>query len=1631
MGILASHRFGTPRSLRLWWKTPGFDRRRYARLQLEVLEGRRLPSVYTVSTTNDSGAGSLRQAILDANADHGPDTIAFNIGGGGVQTIRPTSPLPTITAPVTIDGTTQPGYAGTPLIVLNGAIAGPNATGLNLTGGGTSTVRGLVVNGFSAYGILASNAGGGSFVITGNYIGTDASGTLAVGNENGIYLIDAASTLGGTTAAARNLISGNHNVGVVFGFGSVVEGNYVGTDVTGSLALGNQIGVEFYGGQGSTIGGTVAGAGNVISGNGEGIHVDNFLQVQLQVQGNRIGTNAAGTRAVSNGIGLNVTQTGVTVGGTTAGARNVISGNTVYGILALRTLIQGNYIGTDVTGNTALGNQTGIATAAGSFSGATVGGTLAGAGNLISGNTLYGINLSGAPFNGQSTVQGNLIGTNAAGTAALGNGTGVYVSNMGVNTIGGTAASAGNLISGNVTGVLVADGNGQVIGNSIGTDLSGTKALGNGDGVVVGASGITVGGTAPGAGNLISGNVNHGLEVFSSGNLIQGNLIGTDRTGMAALGNGVGALVSGAGNQIGGTSAAARNVISGNAPPSSFEVGGTGLLFTGIGATANLIQGNYIGTNAAGAAAVANTLDGILAERGASGNTIGGEAPGARNLISGNGEYGLSLQAPGSVIQGNFIGTDLMGQRAIGNQTGIYGIFGGTIGGTAPEDRNLISGNARYGIQASGVLVQGNLIGTDVSGTHPVANMSAGLYVGSATVGGGVEGAGNLISGNFKGVLVGSSVLLEGNWIGTDATGTIALGNQSNGIEIGGTAIIGGTGAGAGNLISGNGGSGIWIQSGGTSNITVQGNLIGTDISGTRALGNSAGVYLLTSTGGVTLGGTAPGAGNVISGNQQGVIFGGMRAVMEGNYIGTDATGMVALANGVGVTVEGLMDTVGGTIAGAGNLISGNRGHGITFLSFNQSPFNTLVQGNFIGTDVTGGRALPNGGDGIHLSGDGTTIGGTVPGAGNLISGNSGNGLWMTSYLVGHLVEGNRIGVDVTGTHPLGNGGYGVGVLGSGITIGGTVPGAGNVISANDVGVFLYGSYDLVQGNRIGTDATGTAALGNRSDGIQVYRDGQDTIGGTVSGAGNLISGNAGAGIQIAFPSENGLTIQGNLIGTDVSGTAAVANLQGVHAQVSAGGVTIGGTGAGAGNVISGNQAEGVLLEGYSTIVEGNKIGTDVSGTVALGNQVGVRTVATRSTLGGTVAGAGNLVSGNRGNGMTLEGVVFNGGPGDLVQGNFVGTDVTGRRALANGGDGVNLRGDGATIGGTSPGAGNLISGNAGNGLAISSGNTFEGDLVEGNRIGVDATETNPVGNAGDGVSVLGDANTIGGVLAGAANVIAFNGGDGVRVDGGTANAVRDNAIYGHSAGLGIELVNNGNHNQPAPMLTDAESDHSGISVVGTLTGQANTRFTLEFFGNRNCNPSGYGEGEVFLGTATVMTDAAGGASITAYFVAAKGHRKYVTATATDPNGNTSAFSQCLAVRAHGHQGNADGVETPPGDASAAVGFRIDDAAFGVAVGRPVDIGRELAGWDVVATSPDVDAALRIADAGGSLAVRLGSDLFFSSFDRDGADALIPAGSSAGPGDGGWESILNLTRESPLRLPSWSLPGQGVSLWQT
>jgi parallel beta-helix repeat protein len=1530
-----------------------------------------------VTNINDSGPGSLRQAILDADntvANPGQNTIHFAIAPSGVQTIAVDSALPFLSNPagIVLDATTEGGFAGTPLVVIDGGSKVPSHNGLMVTGG-NSTIKGLAIVDFFIVGAAIDLASSNN-TVQGNFLGVNAAGTAAAENYYGIYLPAGASnnTIGGTTPAARNVISGNDIFGILLEgsgtSGNLIEGNLIGTDVSGTMAVPNGFdGIGVTGASGNTIGGTVTGAGNQISGNGRfGVMLSSAGTTGNVLQQNNIGLNAALTAKLTNGSdGVSVLPgaTGATIGGTaTTTAGNVISGNGRFGVLLAGTgnVVLNNLIGTDSTGAVALGNTLdGVGV---SEAGNTIGGTATNAGNVISGNGRFGVFLTGPGASG-TVVSNNNIGAAKGGTAKLGNtydGVALVAGASG-NTIGGTTTGAGNLLSGNNRfGIFLTDsdtGANLIEGNTIGLTGAGTMPLGNTfDGIAIlsGASGNTIGGTVTGAMNVIGSNQRFGVLIgvtSTSDNVVEGNHIGTGAAGLAAFANvddGVAIVTGASDNTIGGTTAASRNLIAGNSSDGVLVDASAG----------NLIAANFIGTDATGKAALPNSGNGVDLADGATNNTIGGTVTGARNVISGNHTEGIGIDAAnGNVIRGNVIGTDIAGTTAVPN--GDDGLFlfasasGNTIGGATTGSRNLVSGNTHSGFflldSANNVLL-GNYIGTDAAGTVALANGNSGaedLLLRDATdntIGGTTAAARNVIAsnGNNTGIDIQGSTpaaatgnVVEGNYIGTNAAGTATLGNFIGvELDVGDSAnTIGGTATGSGNLISGNT-TGVLIQGltgrSATDNL-VEGNLIGTDATGTLALGNTGdGVDLEAPASGNTIGGTVTGARNVISGNNDGIVLSGTATTgnaIQGNFIGTDVTGTKALANafaGVEMQDFATTNTVGGTTAGARNVISGNS----LGIALSGTASANLIQGNFIGTDVSGTLAVPNTGDGgVALDAAANTVGGTVAGARNVISGNKGAGIDVDGAAAAdNLVQGNFIGTDVSGTIAVPNVFTGI-LFTAGAadnTIGGTVTGAANVISGNGVGIDVAGgsSDNVVQGNLIGTNPTGTLAVANTGDGVDILAQAADnTIGGTLAGAGNVVSGNMQAGIEIAGTGTNNNLIQGNRIGTDTAGTVGVANLYGVLCDNGTSGNTIGGTVAGAGNVVSGNTFDGIAVQDTGTsniLIQGNKIGTDAAGTAALPNvEDGVILVSSASnTVGGTTAGAGNVISGNKQNGINLNKTTNN-----LIQGNLIGTDISGTVAVPNIDDGVAFDESPSsnTVGGTAAGAGNVISANGMDGILVFETGTTN-NLIQGNFIGTDRTGTLNLGNTGPGVSIGGGAasNTVGGTVAGAANIIAFNdvsvtNGIGVQIgDMATDNTTVGNAVLGNSihnnggsGGLGIDLGSDGhtaNHTtsptggpndfQNFPVPTAATLSSGNVSVSFTFSSVASSTFRLEFFLN---NSGDTPQGRFFLGSVNVTTDSNGALSTVTGGSVSMG---VGTIVLTPPAGVTPATGQGLTATA-------------------------------------------------------------------------------------------------------------------------------------
>ncbi len=612
--------------------------------------------ILKVNTTADHDDGfcsaddcTLREAIHAANSDGQDDLIAFDFQKPGPFVIKITSLLPPLKeARTTIDGTTQPGYGSEPVVILTGDVSVPVPVGLEIQAD-RCVVRGLALAGF----------------------------------------IDDGS---GNTGAIT--ISG--------GSDSLVEKNYIGiapVPVTARNSLGVRIASD----------GQVV-RKNVISNNILGLRVDEGVTRQT-IQANRIGTDPSGTTSVPNigGIMVMDNTSEVLIGG--PGEGNLISGNEGEGIMASGHghWIKGNLIGTDITGGTALRNFAGI-DIAGPADGFQIGGPGPGEGNVISGNWDFGIYIGG----GRHTIQGNKIGTDLTGTRAVGNSDGLILSSYSIPNgpiyeshdvlVGGVMSSgAENIISGNRDqGISILTSHHIIQGNFIGTDAAGMSAIPNGwEGISISGNGHDnlIGGAGAGRGNLISGN-NNGVVLYSDNNQVAGNLIGTKRTGNAALGNGIGVQIFGSGNFVGTGTPDAGNVISGNIVGVAVEQG-----------NGNRVLGNRIGTSADGLTVIPNSV----------GITIGMDydldpidtivGAGAGNWIEWNLQCGIviSERVHFAQISGNRIDNN---GRLAGGMCGGQGIL---IAGTSLEvagitiHKNTIFQNRGLGIEIVGSLANGSI----------------------------------------------------------------------------------------------------------------------------------------------------------------------------------------------------------------------------------------------------------------------------------------------------------------------------------------------------------------------------------------------------------------------------------------------------------------------------------------------------------------------------------------------------------------------------------------------------------------------------------------------------------------------------------------------------------------------------------------------------------------------------------------------------------------------------------------------------------------------------------------------------------------------------------------------------------
>lgn len=1082
---------------------------------------------------------------------------------GSVKTISPSSALPNIADTVTIDGSTQDnadcsthtikieidysGYLGLAMGLV--VVGGPGATG--------TTIKGLAIVNATQHGIWANSA---NTTIACNNIGVKADGTTAGGMDGvGVLLYPGTtgSVVGGASVSDRNVISANTGSNIAIHDDSVtISGNYVGTDATGNTALvGGNNGIAIYSSN-NIIGGSTSAERNVISGNGwTGIGVADAGSGGPSgntIKGNYIGLGADGTTDLgNNGVGVWLVDgaNSNTIGGDSASERNVISGNSGHGVhieggSTLSNTVSGNYIGTNAAGTSDLGNND-AGVLLDNSSGNTVGGTTSGERNVISGNATDGIWLYGDSAD-NNVMQGNYIGTNAAGTGNIGNANnGINISfSADSNLVGGTVAGASNLIRYNgSSGVIVPNSgslNNAIIGNSIYQNSIPDINLG-----VDGATANDANDADSGPNDLLNhpewatvaenaGNtdVTYSLDVPSGNYRIEffsrnGKTL-LESQNVTHTGSGVENFI----NTLSGTGLRALRM-------TATEIDGG--LSSGFGATSEYSDA-YVALNGGTATLTVNSI--------ADDEDNDGECT-LREAITASNDDIESGDEDGECVAG--AATDTIE----------FSIAGSGVHTIQPDDALPAiedSGLTINGYSQTGAVENSGDYSTCFEGTIKIeidgsnaANDDDGLVINADNVT--VRGlAINRFPGSGgEGILIasGSGSTVAGNILGLDTDGLVDRGNGGHGVYVNsaaGDVTIGGSNVADRNLVSGNNGfGGISISSDSGTN-TIIGNCIGTNATGSSAVANAhEGINFYQSSATNRVGGTTAGERNIISGNTQQGIYINDSSVesIRGNYIGTDVTGSADLGNGsdgIGSNADSTLGNIGGTSSGARNVISGNEGSGIYVLSA------STIQGNYIGLDATGSVGLGNTSSGIKASGAGTVVGGASPGAGNVVSDNGDGGILADA--AGDIVQGNLVGTSADGLSPLGNVSYGIEAAENDVIVGGDTVAERNVVAASITGgnfsgsgivVISFGSGStgaIIQGNYVGTNINGAigGGFGNAGWGVFVIGDYKEAlIGGTGSGEGNKIVSSGFDGICVySFIPFNFLTTDNTIIGNSI-----------------------------------------------------------------------------------------------------------------------------------------------------------------------------------------------------------------------------------------------------------------------------------------------------------------------------------------------------------------------------------------------------------------------------------------------------------------------------------------------------------------
>ncbi|MFM8570497.1 MAG: beta strand repeat-containing protein, partial [Pirellula sp.] len=1334
-----------------------------------------------------------------------------------------------------------------------------NGMGVNLGGASAVSIGGAQS---SMRNVISGNQGTGiggyvptDIEIQNNVIGLNGTGQDPLGN--GYAGIDFFEPRG--LQVKDNIIGSNY-----MGFRAqtptktVFIGNTIGLAVDGLTPRSNgAYGLAIFQGNDVRIGTDGNGVGDVAEGNlisANGLANIYFSGANLSVAGNTIGTNKnyGALSDIPNGNGITLQYASNVRLGTDGSQdannlveRNVVSGNKGDGIflgITSSVTIAGNLVGVSPE-DTSVGNaNSGIRV--NDSQNVVVGTNGDGSMDQIEGNVSSG-NLVGIMVFGQQSsgnrVSGNRVGTNIAGTAAFPNlFTGIWLwysdgTIVGTDGNGVSDDLERNVSSGNVgNGVSIENASyNRIAGNYLGTSANGLAAIPNtNDGVRLGGrmTGNIIGTDSSNDAfnanerNLISGNNTFGIATQSSANkniIIAGNWIGLDASGNAALPNGNSGVqiensteVRIGTNGDGNYDALERNVMSGN-------------LNSGIGFSTNNAQ-------VYGMPMVEKLLAGQVPTIQVSGTIPQADLSDATNPENGVWSYDHAVPGGGgddyAVVVTGTIEVTVEGTYSFA----MSGSDGGRlrIGGLT-----VIYDDAIHGYQSA----YGQVALT--TGTHSfewigferdwkagwelsVSNTSNNTSSVSSANGWKVLGDPNphnqirLTPNTLMSVTTykvngyeEANLQISGNYVGTNASGNAALPNVGYGIygRYARSFGIGGGNPAMMNVVSGNN-----MRLEDLSDFTVQGNIGGLDKTGTSSLGIGEFAILNSS-----------------------------RFKLEGNLLGGTGTGISihqgsdgeVIGNSVGFAADGLTPRPSGgiNVYNSTRIIVGTDGDGQ----------NDVAEGNLVG--ATSGRpANITIGDSTDIAIAGNIIGTTknytaIPGLASGVSGISISG--SSNVLIG--TDGSDDAFNAAER---------------------------NVISGNtSSGIAIEASSNLfIAGNLVGITPE-SMSLSNSADGLYVNNSSNVVIGTNSNGIAdtlerNIISGNLGSGVWLRGGVNN--TIAGNFIGTDRLGQFAIPNQIGVLISDNANLNIVGGTQSSGRNLISGNLTSGVALRGNGTvnnIIRGNWIGTDATGSVALANEHYGIQVAEGAAYTSILS---NLVSGN-----ILGGILIDAGGSNTLRGNWIGTDSTGTLALGNGRTGsprfgVKISGgNGNLVGGIEPTDRNVLSGNFGDGLVLTTG-TF-GNSVQGNAVGTNTSGTIVISNSAHGILLEGDSvvnNAIGGPTQAAGNLIYNNQASGLRLPGLTASTASQNLfdqnLYRGNLGLAIDIgpegvtTNDANDTDSLPNAPGIVAAFlSTVGSVNSLVVQGYTRpgRTVQFYVSAP-TASGRGQGTKRLASLTEGT---------------------------------------------------------------------------------------------------------------------------------------------------------------------------------